>query len=117
MRHICLAAGVPSSMLRGSPIYRAKHTAQEAASVPAPVANGVEVREQPGGCYAAASFSGVADARASAAVEAALRRSMQGRGLDAEGADWLLARYNDPSTKPVFRRNEVLIPVRDFTLW
>ena len=85
--------------------------------MPAPVADGVEVREQPGGCYAAASFSGVADARASADVEAALRRSMQARELEADGPDWLLARYNDPSTKPMFRRNEVLIPVRGFQLW
>ena len=72
--------------------------------MPAPVTDGVEVREQLGGCYAAASFSGVADARASAYMEAALRRGMQGRQLDADGSEWLLARYNDPSTKPMFRQ-------------
>lgn len=90
---------------------------QEAGSVPAPTADDVEVREQPGGHYAVASFSGIADARTSAEVEAALRTGMQSRQLEADGSGWLLARYNDPSTKPMFRRNEVLIPVRNFQLW
>ena len=90
---------------------------QEAASVPAPLVADVEVREQPGAYYAVASFSGTADAHTSAKVEAALRRNMQSRHILADGSDWLLARYNDPSTKPMFRRNEVLIPIRNFELW
>ena len=28
-----------------------------------------------------------------------------------------LARYNDPSTKPRFRRNEVLVKLEKFELW
>ena len=30
---------------------------------------------------------------------------------------YILARYNDPSTRPSFRRNEVLLPLTDFSLW
>jgi SOUL heme-binding protein len=33
------------------------------------------------------------------------------------GEDWVLARYNDPSIQPIFRRNEVLVPVAKFDLW
>ena len=85
--------------------------------MPAPQTDSIRVREQPGGHYAVASFSGVADSQAAAAVEKELRRAMQRRQITADSQDWLLARYNDPSTKPMFRRNEVLIPVRDFQLW
>ena len=90
---------------------------QEASSVPAPQTDNVTVREQPGGIYAAASFSGTADPQTAAKVEAELRTAMQKRGLEADGADWSLCRFNDPSTRPMFRRNEVLIPINNFELW
>ena len=33
-------------------------------------------------------------------------------------AEWILARYNDPFTNPLVRRNEILIPIeRGFSLW
>jgi SOUL heme-binding protein len=32
-------------------------------------------------------------------------------------SDYIVARYNDPSTKPIFRRNEVLVELEDFKLW
>ena len=73
--------------------------------------------ERPSGDYAALSFSGVADAEAAAQKQQELRALMQRRKIIAAGDEWFLARYNDPSTKPMFRKNEVLIPVKDFDLW
>jgi SOUL heme-binding protein len=32
-------------------------------------------------------------------------------------SDYIVARYNDPGTKPIFRRNEVLVELEDFKLW
>ena len=73
--------------------------------------------ERPSGEYAALSFSGVADPKAASQKEQELRTRIQSRGLSPKGSDWYLARYNDPSTKPMFRKNEVLIPIGDFDLW
>ena len=42
---------------------------------------------------------------------------MQGDAVKVASNDWMLARYNDPSTRPIFRRNEVLVKVKDFDLW
>ena len=45
---------------------------------------------------------------------AALREA----GLTPQDDDaWVLARYNDPSVKPRFRRNEILMQLKDFDLW
>ena len=85
--------------------------------MPSPQTDSVRVRERSEGLYAVASFSGVADPQNAAERESALRQAMQKRGIVADGFDWLLARYNDPSTRPAFRRNEVLIPVKEFELW
>ena len=85
--------------------------------MPAPQASNVRLRKQPGGTFAAATFSGVADAAAAARAQAGLMAALQRRGLTADGSDWVLARYNDPSTQPMFRRNEVLVPLKDFQLW
>ena len=45
------------------------------------------------------------------------REAVQGDAVKIASDDWMLARYNDPSTRPVFRRNEVLVKVKDFDLW
>ncbi len=85
--------------------------------MPSPQTDSVRVRERSEGRYAVASFSGIADPQIAVERESALRQAMQERGIVADGFDWLLARYNDPSTRPAFRRNEVLIPVKEFDLW
>jgi hypothetical protein len=90
---------------------------QDVSSVPAPQTDNVRVKVRGEGLYAVASFSGIADPKTAAEQESRLRQVMQERGMKADGSDWLLARYNDPSTKPAFRRNEVLIPVKGFELW
>ena len=73
--------------------------------------------ERPSGEYAAISFSGVADPQAAAQKERELRALLQRRNISASGSEWYLARYNDPSTKPAYRKNEILIPIKDFDLW
>ena len=90
---------------------------QDKESLPAPNTDRVAVTERPSGEYAALSFSGVADTKAASQKEQELRTCIQKRGLSAKGSEWYLARYNDPSTKPMFRKNEVLIPIEKFDLW
>jgi DNA gyrase inhibitor GyrI len=90
---------------------------QALEELPAATRSEVALGQVPGGYYAAAVFNGVATPSKSNEVEAQLRQQLQQEGLQAAGSEWLLARYNDPSVKPAFRRNEVLIPLADFDLW
>ena len=90
---------------------------QDKASLPAPNTDRVSVSERPSGEYAAISFSGVADPPAAAQKERELQALMQRRQISAAGSEWYLARYNDPSTRPAMRKNEILIPVKGFDLW
>jgi len=48
---------------------------------------------------------------------AKLRNLIAASGLKTADANYVLARYNDPSTKARYRRNEVLIKIDDFELW
>lgn len=88
------------------------------AALPAPVDSAVQVVQQPGGIYAAAVFNGVATPRKCAEVQQQLLADLQEAGLDVQDPKaWVLARYNDPSVKPRFRRNEVLMKLKSFDLW
>jgi hypothetical protein len=49
--------------------------------------------------------------------ERELRAALSRDRISVASHEWVLARYNDPSTRPMFRRNEVLLPVADFDLW
>ena len=80
-------------------------------------AGGVVTRTLAGEIFAARAFSGVADDQHAAQEATELRRQLLAHGQVPAGDGWLLARYNDPSVLPPFRRNEVLIPVADFQLW
>jgi hypothetical protein len=63
-------------------------------------------------------FSGVATPRRCAEVQRELLAALQADGLQVADPDaWALARYNDPSVRPQFRRNEVLMQLQDFDLW
>lgn len=78
----------------------------------------MRLQQQPGGVYAAAVFSGVATPRRCAEVQQQLLGALQEAGLRvADPGSWVLARYNDPSVKPRFRRNEVLMKLEGFDLW
>jgi hypothetical protein len=94
--------------------------AGNAAAQPLP-GSSVSVREDPGGIFAVREFSGVATPAQVAAEASALRAEVAAAGfrLGEKGAAVRLARYNDPSVKPRFRRNEVLLPLdeRSFDLW
>lgn len=90
---------------------------QDVASLPAPEQESVQCKEQPGGIYAAVSFSGQADEAQVQQQLAHMRAGMAQDGLTAVADTYVVARYNDPSTKPIFRRNDILIPVSNFQLW
>lgn len=93
------------------------HSLQGDPKLPEPESDAVRTRSLPGGIFAAYKFSGVADDAAAEEKLGALRGSLSRDGADFDGTEWILARYNDPSTRPIFRRNEVLIPVRKFDVW
>jgi SOUL heme-binding protein len=47
-----------------------------------------------------------------------LRQAVQKHSLKLKSPnEYVIARYNDPSTKPIFRRNEILVELEDFQLW
>lgn len=92
-------------------------TGKDKASLPAPDDDQVAFVQMPGGIYAARSFSGMADHKQAHAQLQTLRQKMARDKIQAVSETWTLARYNDPSTKGPFRRNEVLVPVENFDLW
>eukprot|EP00775_Hariotina_reticulata_P003368 gene3368-3643_t len=88
------------------------------ASLPRPVNSAVQLQQESGGVYAAAVFNGVATPRRCLEVQQQLLAALQVAGLQpADSSKWTLARYNDPSVKPRFRRNEVLIKLQNFDIW
>lgn len=90
----------------------------DSSKLPIPNNPSVQLQQQPGGIYAASIFSGVATPRKCAEVQRELLAALQEAGMQpVDDAAWTLARYNDPSVKPRFRRNEVLMQLRDFDLW
>jgi hypothetical protein len=78
----------------------------------------VQLQRRPGGIYAAAVFNGVATPRRCSEVSSELFTALQEARLKpVSSSSWMLARYNDPSVKPRFRRNEILVELQDFDLW
>ena len=71
----------------------------------------------PGGYFAAKIFSGAAKPDAVNQQERALRESLRDDSVEIASDEYSLARYNDPSTMAVQRRNEVLIAISNFSLW
>ncbi|KAK9837901.1 hypothetical protein WJX74_007465 [Apatococcus lobatus] len=90
---------------------------QEISQLPKPETDAVELKNMPGGFFAAKIFSGAAKPDVVKQQEASLRQSLRQDGVPIDTDEYLLARYNDPSTMAVQRRNEVLIPINDFSLW
>lgn len=114
---IAMTAPVTQSPVTQSPEGEARWTVQfvmpsayALSDLPAPVADGVRLREVPPQRMAAIRFSGVATDASIAVQEAALRAWLGRQGLGATGAP-VYAYYNDPLTPGFLRRNEVLIPV------
>ena len=85
------------------------------SELPLPIERTVERAGVPARVLAVACFSGV-ESDADAQREAGkLRRALERDGLRT-CSGYELARYNDPTTLGPFRRNEVLIELKDFTL-
>eukprot|EP00873_Tetraselmis_striata_P023346 jgi/Tetstr1/443610/TSEL_031609.t1 len=78
--------------------------------VPAPESSGVVCRTEDPGLVAAIEFSGWPMDFEVVRAEQELRKMLLADGLAPEKG-YKLARYNDPTTLPMFRRNEVLIKV------
>lgn len=93
------------------------------AGLPAPLSPTVRLDTAPGGVFAVRKFAGYATEEGSRREAEALSASLQRDGVAlaaaaAGGRSWSLARYNDPSTPPPFRRNEVLMQLDDsFDIW
>ena len=90
---------------------------QDVKDMPEPLSGEVTSSRQPGGLWAARSFTGIADTKRSKEEADKLCEALRRDNLSTANEEWALARYNDPSTKPWFRRNEVLVPVEGFDLW
>lgn len=84
---------------------------------PDPDSEAVKTKEEAGGLFAVSIFNGVADEGTSNARRHDLQQALQTDNIAYDSSKWILARYNDPSTKPAKRRNEVLIPLKDFDIW
>mmetsp|Transcript_24759 Transcript_24759/g.29972 ORF Transcript_24759/g.29972 Transcript_24759/m.29972 type:complete len:425 (+) Transcript_24759:124-1398(+) len=90
-------------------------SAQSPAQLPNPNSESVTVEQLPGKVFGVLQFSGRADAELAAKMALELRAGLMADGVQCcEG--YTLGQYNDPSTKPMFRRNEVLIELVDFKL-
>lgn len=90
---------------------------QDISRLPKPTDDGVDLRQQSGGSYACVSFSGVADESHVEQQVARLKTALPVHNLKATSGKHIVARYNDPGTKGLFRRNDILIELDDFELW
>ena len=88
----------------------------DASAAPRPnEGSGVDVRQEPGGVFAARRFAGIATDELAKQEEEKLAKSLAADGLARDaGAPASLAQYNDPLTNPVQRRNDVLIKLESF---
>lgn len=91
--------------------------AQSPEQLPPASSAAVCTRMMPGGEVAALKFSGVVTPKEAATKHLQLRAAVERDGLQPAGQDWQLARYNDPSTPAPLRRNEILLPLKDYRLW
>ena len=82
---------------------------------PAPTDSGVEVKNIKGQVFAVSRFGGIANEDDGERQALALQRKLERDDLQFE-KEWVLARYNDPGVLPPFRRNEILVPLKDFNL-
>lgn len=82
----------------------------KAEEAPKPTDERVVIREEGERKYGVVKFGGVATEEVVRAKVERLGMSLERDGFKVVG-DFLLARYNPPWTIPVFRTNEVMIPV------
>ena len=82
------------------------------ASLPRPNNDLIRIREIPARNYAAVRYSGMNTERRINGETDRLFNWVKGMGLVTAGPPEL-ARYNPPWTLPIFRRNEILLPLSD----
>lgn len=82
----------------------------KAEEAPKPIDERVVIREEGERKYGVVKFGGVASEEVVKEKVERLRMSLERDGFKVVG-EFLLARYNPPWTIPVFRTNEVMIPV------
>lgn len=83
---------------------------KRAEEAPKPLDERVVIREEGERKYGVVKFGGVATDKVVEEKVESLRKSLERDGHKVIG-QFLLARYNPPWTLPVFRTNEVMIPV------
>ena len=104
-----------------TPVFTKENTMQFVVSgdsvdaLPASTNEKVVLQEEKGGIFVAKKFSGVATEDTAREAEAELRKCAARDGLETSG-NAALAQYNDPFTNPLVRRNEIIIPVSNFTM-
>ena len=86
-----------------------------AGEVPGVSSSSVEVSQTAAGICAAAAVPGLPSESDVREAEDRLRRELASEGIECEDGDEL-ARYNEPFVLPPFRRNEVLIRLKNFQL-
>lgn len=82
------------------------------ASLPKPTNSAVRIREVPARTYAAVRYSGLNTESRINEETSRLQAWIKQQGFESTGVAEL-ARYNPPWTLPMFRRNEILIPIKD----
>lgn len=87
----------------------------EVPSASGAAVNAIDVKESEGALCAAILVPGVPLEKDVRDAEATLRESLERDGIQVEEG-YELARYNEPFILPPFRRNEVLIKIRDYSL-
>jgi hypothetical protein len=89
---------------------------RDASAAPRPnEGSGVDVRQEPGGVFAARRFAGIATDELAKREEELLKEQLSRDGLARDASvPASLAQYNDPLTNPVQRRNDVLIKLESF---
>jgi len=84
------------------------------ATLPKPINDAIQIRSIPAKTYATVRYSGMNTERRINDENDRLVEWVKREGLLASGLPEL-ARYNPPWTIPMFRRNEIMIPVDDST--
>ncbi|GAX74999.1 hypothetical protein CEUSTIGMA_g2445.t1 [Chlamydomonas eustigma] len=82
---------------------------------PKPLSPGISIRAQNGGLYAVRVFNGIASTTSAQKELSELRAGLIRDKLETADVDWTLARYNEPSTPDVLRRNEILLKISEDT--
>jgi hypothetical protein len=81
---------------------------------PRPLNLSISIKFHPGGLYAARVFNGVASPASTQQELSNLRTGLERDKVETvREEEWTLARYSEPSTPDILRRNEVLLRLNE----